>query len=732
MTTIGLKYQPITDLSGGMVTNYNYTKVARNQYKRLLNADLYTDGSVNTRKGREKLITTPFVGNPTINSLSIIGQSNSGDFILGQGGTVFDELSTGTAVPVRTGLTEGALLSTVNFDNYLFCVNGTDTPFMTQGAMANTYRVGIVATTNLTGFTVAASAGGDGTDGIHRVTFRYRSTITGARSNSYISGDVIQSTTVTLGGGSNTYSITFPVGLVSSDAQVDIIDYFAQEAGAVESAPYFYLGSSANSASTYTFGSDVSDDDLIVLERLDIDDDPAPSSLRSITEYRGRLFAVQDDYNVAFSKQRIDPSGFVNLPTSWPPDNLLEVGYGDGDPLQAVILFADYVFAFKRRSVWILVGDINSSNFGFRRLKTNIPNIGLLNKRAATVAGDRIYFVTDDLKFQYFGMTDFSTTELRLPIIPPSSPISDLFITFAAAYRNNVNVVNFTFGQLTQIWIAFSDGASGLSASNNFNVFVYDYTANNGNGAWGIHTGIEVASSVLARDNNGDYYVFTGDYYGYVWKNNTTDGDGAIINGTSTGSNTVTTFNDTDSTFASDEIGCFIRIISGTGQDQIRRITSLNSATQYGVTPDWDTVPDNTSVYTVGGINFQLWSRDDWCDEGAPPDFDKYGWYLDIDFDTSPNEDGGNYGFEVYLTVDRSQSLTNAVVRNIESGGSFWGSAIWGESIWSEPLVNFGQIGFDLYFKQISHRIINGYAGQPLKINGWTYTYQQLYNLRSQ
>jgi len=92
---------------------------------------------------------------------------------------------------------------------------------------------------------------------------------------------------------------------------------------------------------------------------LDVDDDPAPNSLRAVCSWRGRILAVKSDYHVGYSKQRVDANGIVDLPTSIPDDNEVTVGFGDGDPLVTVVNFNDYILAFKRRSVWVLLGDFD-------------------------------------------------------------------------------------------------------------------------------------------------------------------------------------------------------------------------------------------------------------------------------------------------------------------------------------------------------------------------------------
>jgi hypothetical protein len=68
---------------------------------------------------------------------------------------------------------------------------------------------------------------------------------------------------------------------------------------------------------------------------------------------------------------------------------------------------------------------------------------------------------------------------------------------------------------------------------------------------------------------------------------------GAQFTGTSSGSNTAWTLNDTTKTFAS--VGQ-VKITGGTGSGQIRRITAT-AATQLTVAVPWTTVPDATSTY---------------------------------------------------------------------------------------------------------------------------------------
>ncbi|HAC66219.1 MAG TPA: hypothetical protein DCF68_22465 [Cyanothece sp. UBA12306] len=71
--------------------------------------------------------------------------------------------------------------------------------------------------------------------------------------------------------------------------------------------------------------------------------------------------------------------------------------------------------------------------------------------------------------------------------------------------------------------------------------------------------------------------------------------------GTSSGGNTATTLNDASQSFEPDAlVGQIVVITDGTGKSQIREIVS-NTATQVEISEAWDTLPDNTSTYFIGG-----------------------------------------------------------------------------------------------------------------------------------
>lgn len=713
------------DFSFGMVTNWSFSKVPVNACKLIQNGDLTEDGAIIERYGKSKVNYNDAFVPVNVSSLFSLGQTTGGDLIIANHYTPsaineLNEVSGGASVLIRSGISGGPLSGTV-IDDYLACCNGTVVPFITNGTAIGTYQLGIDPASGTIAH-VPGVAGAVTTPGWHRIRFRWSSTITGARGNPNPAGGNI------LIAGGDQYSIAVFASAVSADPQVDGIEVFVQEAGAAVDAPYFYLGTCPNAVSVTNF--DVSDSSLMVGEVLDIDDNVAPTSLRDIENFKGRLVGVSGDYTVRFSKKRVDQNGVVNLPTSWPATNELNIGWGDGDPLVKVVVFGDTLMAFKRRSIWLLVGDFDSSSFEFKKLKANYTNVGLLNRKCICQAGNSVYFVSDDLKFHRFGMTDFSDTQLRLSTPALSDRIGNIFYGFASAYRENVNIVNFTFAQYTQIWICFSDGNSFGTTGENNNVLVFDYGINDGAGAWSIHTNMDIASSTLARASDLNYYVYSGSYAKYVWRHDASIGDGAALNGISTGGNTANTFNDTAVIFTNVIDGCKIKILSGTGAGQVRTC-SVAGVTQLSISPVWSVVPDSTSIYTIGGIDFQVHSRDDWLDDEAPPDFDKEGWYLDLDVSTDTSNPAAPLISDLQIVIYKNRLTTASTYnKSFTFTGATWGYAYWGVDYWPETKLSGIQVGLNLYFSQIAHKIIHQIAGQRIRVNGWTYTYQRLGKLR--
>jgi hypothetical protein len=106
-------------------------------------------------------------------------------------------------------------------------------------------------------------------------------------------------------------------------------------------------------------------------------------------------------------------------------------------------------------------------------------------------------------------------------------------------------------------------------------VLFSSYTDGTGNGT----------SGTLPIDTGAQLYISTG-----------IEDD---VTGTSSGSNTTTTLNDTTKTWATNQFtATTVLITGGTGSGQERTISS-NTATELTIAPIWTTTPDGTSTYDI-------------------------------------------------------------------------------------------------------------------------------------
>lgn len=136
------------------------------------------------------------------------------------------------------------------------------------------------------------------------------------------------------------------------------------------------------------------------------------------------------------------------------------------------------------------------------------------------------------------------------------------------------------FRLLTPRWILVGSGAITSST-----VRIYDYATNTWTGASQTNLPATIATDSAMTS--------TSQYANLAYN--------PIVTGTSTGSNTSTTLNNTGKAWATNQwTNMQIRITGGTGAGQIRSISS-NTGTAITVSSAWTTTPDNTSTYAIEG-----------------------------------------------------------------------------------------------------------------------------------
>lgn len=192
----------------------------------------------------------------------------------------------------------------------------------------------------------------------------------------------------------------------------------------------------------------------------------------------------------------------INTPDSFPALNYIDVEPNDGDKIVSIVTFEDSVYVFKKRSIhrMLITGLDGADAFIIRPVSRNIgawaknsvkviPNLGI-----AFLAQNTLYILSDS------GLT------------PIGEPIQTTLDSVTRSMWSNA--VAEVYPKQFEYWLAVST----TSDSKNRLVLVYDYTQQ----SWTTYTGLDVNMLAQAETSSGDNVLFTGDYTGNQYKQDTT------------------------------------------------------------------------------------------------------------------------------------------------------------------------------------------------------------------
>lgn len=427
--------------------------------------------------------------------------------------------------------------------------------------------------------------------------------------------------------------------------------------------------------------------------------DAAPEFVKMVThKNRGFGFSANSSrlyFSVLFNLWYW-PQGLVDL-TATAKQYYIDINPDDGDYITNIISYNDELIVFKNNSIWVL-GGFDETDFFVRKVEF-MAGIGCVSCRGAEVADNWCYFIDANGIYR----TNMQMVEYI------GSPMEAFFD------QNAISVGYKVIGQYLANSIAIIDDRKPnntvkfyltMTGDTHNNVcLVYDYKM----GFWSYDTGYTVTSVANRTSNNLDYLMI-GDDIGFVWNDEAQDGDGGLIYSTAT-SGTVTTLVDTTLALTPDlYIGAYVEILSGTGAGQRIRIID-NDVTSITVTAWTSGTPDDTSVYTIGGIDYfyQL----GWNNYGSSL------FTYRLQFIKPRLEAGGNYSVKTYVGYDFGQTL-EALDPVVISTGSVWGIGVWGVFIWG------GKLLFEKLVRTPSSRIHTWNtvaiqhkpAGQTISLNG--------------
>lgn len=573
------------DNSSGLNLKDSPTKLAESDASLTLNMDYSTDGSFYTRFG-SNIVNGAQIDQ--LNNLALYDYKKSDGTqvsVIQNGSKIYHDLATPLAQV--TGLDPLAIpdleFQITTDDEYLFWGNGINPNLKFNG----TTWTNLSIATPIAGMTATEATVGTGNlvAGDYTYIVAYTRQVSGINVQySDVSAEVLVNIPV---GPSSIDLASIPV---STDPQVTNKVIYRRSPTSI--GVFYELVTLANAVTTY---SDNTAEDGVI--EANFDRQPTPTT-EIMEEYLGSLNTV-DSANKAYLYESTP-----NQPWNTPTENY-EIFDG---PIRCVKRIYGVLFIGTDRSIWVRQGLYQNGNIS-KRISSSI---GILNNRCADGLS-YLYFIGTNLKFYSISPTDFSNDQLRLDD-PLSRKIEELFNLINKNYLDRVNVKYYTKSDVSKLMISVPQAGE---VNNKIIIFNETQSMAVKTSVWQYWDNIN-ANSMQLFIFNGEISLYSGDNNGFLWKldDETTNGDGAEINGFAT-SATATTLTQnllagtatsggvdtlTDATLAMDNNEFafdYLEITAGTGVGQSGQILG-NDATTFTMFVAWGVQPDATSVYKIG------------------------------------------------------------------------------------------------------------------------------------
>lgn len=430
------------------------------------------------------------------------------------------------------------------------------------------------------------------------------------------------------------------------------------------------------------------------------DNDPPPGAFAILTEWKGfGIGVLLNDDSFYVSKQG-DLQG-------WNPRNKFPVARGDGEAITSVQKFGTDLLIQKGHSTYHLTGD--RLPFGIEPLHSRWGNVS----QEAGLEIDGMFYGWDRENGPYrtdTGATWQSLVRGRIAAIVATvnrSALGDI----RAVYSEGEDVIRWAIPVL---------GTTRKRLVLKYHV---------GLDAWlPPDDGMEYGSFCTFTPPNEALAVFMGDYWGRVYKVNSSDREGVPTSSTVVGplavtsatANTVTVTGAGFYTTGSGLAGMSVAVKSPGNQWQWRRIASNTSDTlTLDTTNDnpWTTTPTTAYFVVVGGIRWYHWTP--WIDFGFA-DIKKILQYLFVQGKAATASED----MTVVLRFDDAESTGDTRSFTFPTGAltGVWGVLIWGVGLWGATSRRMRKTRIGRSPFTVQAQFSNYYPDQPITLTQYLIT----------
>lgn len=405
------------------------------------------------------------------------------------------------------------------------------------------------------------------------------------------------------------------------------------------------------------------------------ENDPPASGLKFPCWHQNRMF-LADAGNIYYSNFKSN----TPYPEAFDPNNTQPINPNDGDTITALYSMWGKLYIFKRFSLWVLDG--TDPNSWIVNLVS--PNHGTDAMRTITAAEGAMYWwagTNGPVVFTGDGLpVNIGKTFIQASIAADS--LAHTALTSGCAVTDEANE--------TILW-----AVPDYNQTRNTRLVPFSYRAKRFHAEW--WNPFDVYSMWVVE--GGDYLksVYLGNYSGQAFQWWAADDDGVPVSTTRTGtvtSATSTTLTASGATFATAGNGLKDRYVYALNSDhttiQRRRISS-NTATVLTVSAAWDSNPNATFTYVVGGIDWQLDTA--WMIDSA---FRKHKFeFLHVALAT--DDVNVSVDMDIFTSQDTSAPKRTATLALAGMGGLYdASSSIYDTTTFGSNTLSFGKIRMGL------------------------------------
>jgi len=338
------------------------------------------------------------------------------------------------------------------------------------------------------------------------------------------------------------------------------------------------------------------------------------------------------------------------------PDSFFIGGSSIDGELTGQLALNDQIFYYTQNTIWRFIpglGDVND-------LEQLQSNIGCLAPRTLVAVGNTHVFLSDR------GVYSFDGSKVQ----HLSQKVDDIILKDTTQSTLKFAVAQFDYEKNQYILYLPGQGGTRNNLALTFDLRLLEWQPPT--------TGREVNFISTFLDGNERFRITYGDYLGYMYQDNI-----GLNDGVSTGFNdsvttaTLSVVTATSATFPTDNDGLgglLFNIISGTGEGFSRRIIS-NTSNTLTLEANLQTLPDTTSIYTVGAID-SFWQSKDYDFSGH--DILKLFKSITVRL----REEGIRFLNMQYIIDFRRIPSSTLKQISLFIDGWAWGTSVWGQNRW--------------------------------------------------